>query len=480
MSYKPGMSAAEKLEYLKLDQTTPQTVENGAPVFEAGLETQDNVEVASSKGLVVTELSPTTPTGGTITTDGLYTIHKFTTNGTLALPNTGDIEYLMVGGGGGAASSVGGPGGGGGYLAGTATITNGSYPVVIGDGGVGKAAGSKTFGNDGTDSTFNGLTAKGGGGGGAADTNNGRDGGCGGGTGPGPGSTAGQGYAGPPRQGYNGGVSTIQWVCPGGGGAGQQGGDSSASAGGKGGDGVANDILVTGVNVYYGGGGGGGAYYSTQPLATPGQGGLGGGGNAAPGNDPGLAGTPGTDGLGGGAGGGSCGGGNIPASAGGGSGVVIVRYLTSTQYGNATKSIIKRTSAVITSNPGTVEIGYTGDTVKINPLITNGFVKTTGSNGALSVDTETYKLSDRVTTVIDTYNILAGDVTVVCNKATNFTVTLPTAVVGKIYYIINIGAGTVTVDGAGTDTISGELTQTLYQWEAIHVQCYVANKWGIN
>jgi hypothetical protein len=39
---------SEKSGYFKLDQTTPQTVENGAPVFDKGIEiTKDNYIVLS-------------------------------------------------------------------------------------------------------------------------------------------------------------------------------------------------------------------------------------------------------------------------------------------------------------------------------------------------------------------------------------------------------------------------------------------------
>jgi len=34
---KVGMTSAEKAAYLKLDQTTPQTVVDGAPIFEDGV-----------------------------------------------------------------------------------------------------------------------------------------------------------------------------------------------------------------------------------------------------------------------------------------------------------------------------------------------------------------------------------------------------------------------------------------------------------
>jgi hypothetical protein len=85
----------------------------------------------------------------------------------------------------------------------------------------------------------------------------------------------------------------------------------------------------------------------------------------------------------------------------------------------------------------------------------------------------------KVTTVTDTYTVLASDETVVCNKATAFTVTLPTATVGQRYQIKNIGVGTVTVDGASTDTIDGVETQVIAQWEAIQIQCRLANTWII-
>jgi hypothetical protein len=85
----------------------------------------------------------------------------------------------------------------------------------------------------------------------------------------------------------------------------------------------------------------------------------------------------------------------------------------------------------------------------------------------------------KITTVTDTYTVLVTDETVICNKATNFTVTLPTAVVGQIFDISNINTGIVTVDGASTDTIDGDLTQQLLQWESMRLKCYIANKWKV-
>ena len=84
-----------------------------------------------------------------------------------------------------------------------------------------------------------------------------------------------------------------------------------------------------------------------------------------------------------------------------------------------------------------------------------------------------------VVTITDTYNVLATDYTVVGNKGTDFTMTLPVAVVGQIYTIKNIGVGIITVDGNDADTIDDELTQTLDQWDAMKIQCYDDNKWVI-
>jgi hypothetical protein len=84
-----------------------------------------------------------------------------------------------------------------------------------------------------------------------------------------------------------------------------------------------------------------------------------------------------------------------------------------------------------------------------------------------------------ITLASDTYQILSSDSTVVCSRATPFTVTLPTAVEGQFFFIKNIGAGTVTLEGSGSDTIDGDPNQTLYQWDGVLVQCSAANVWVV-
>jgi hypothetical protein len=88
-------------------------------------------------------------------------------------------------------------------------------------------------------------------------------------------------------------------------------------------------------------------------------------------------------------------------------------------------------------------------------------------------------LIENVVIVTDTYAILDTDSTIVCNKPTAFTATLPTAVVGQRFNIKNIGAGIVTLAATGADTIDIDTTQALSQWDCITVQCYLANKWII-
>ena len=204
-----------------------------------------------------------------------YRVHVFAELGasTLRICQPTDVEYLVVGGGGGGRAGGGAAG---------AAVTNvgapvlwleGTYEVVVGDGGAGDATG---FSADGGRSSWSTIDAAGGVGGDPA-------------------------------------------ICSGGIGAGGAG-DSATDCrpGGFGGAGVANS--VTSVPVVYGGGGGGGTHSGPSPSGGAGGGGAGGVGLLAP-QANGIAGIDGSGGGGGGA---------DPTGDGaagdGGSGVVIVRY----------------------------------------------------------------------------------------------------------------------------------------------------------
>lgn len=278
------------------------------PCFSFGVATRILMVMPQTKFIVAT--------GGSITTDGDYKIHTFTSSGTFTVTKIGydltygdKVEYLIVAGGGGGSGSAnvsatqitGSAGGAGGLVANEAydqTVTAQEYTIIVGEGGPGH--GYSLSGEDGGDSSTFGHTADGGGGGGSYN-GNGRNGGCGGGstgyTSPGSGTQGGDGdnslntdYGGP------------------GGGMNENGGTDGTYDGG---DGVSNDI--TGASITYGGGGSGGV------GVAGGEGGGGASGNESGGGD-------GTDGLGGGGGAGFDSSSSGVLGGDGGNGVVIIRY----------------------------------------------------------------------------------------------------------------------------------------------------------
>ncbi len=273
--------------------------------------------------LVNSTTYPTAASGGNITYDGAYTVHTFLTNDTFVPPvGVTNVSVLVVAGGGGGGSTAGGGGGAGGVISNNSyTIDGSAITVSVGNGGNG-APSTSIKGVNGGNSTFSTLIAIGGGGGGS-NTNiigsNGGSGGGGSGTGA-PGSGGDADYI-SPRQGYDGGNnpgSPSYYGSGGGGGAGGVGQGGSGSAGGNGGIGISSSINGSSVN--YAGGGGGSTYNGGGTAGTASY-----GGGAGSINNIGASGTANT---GGGGGGGSY----TPDNDGGagGSGIVIVRYLTPT------------------------------------------------------------------------------------------------------------------------------------------------------
>ena len=289
-------------------------------------------------------------TGGTVTTNGGYIIHSFTNVGTSTFvpASSGSVDVLIVGGGGGGGGRLGGGGGGGGviYMPSVSVVAGTNYSIVVGNGGA-------TL-NNGQNSTAFGATAAGGGTSGVHDNGVGTTGGSGGGaasnnseinqgqstSGNSLGSNKGLIY------GNRGGhMTAIRTGDPtraaGGGGAGGNGidtnpnitGNTGQTGAGAGGVGVINAIL--GPRYYWGGGGGGGGY--NQQFGGWGGlgGGGGGGGNGGVGTGGGSALNSGAagSGLNGGKGGDNTGGGGggcgwVSEQGGpGGSGIVVIRYL---------------------------------------------------------------------------------------------------------------------------------------------------------
>jgi len=267
------------------------------------------------------------------------------TDGAVAMetPQNYNIDYLIVAGGGGSGSARSGggagAGGAGGYRTGSSvSITGGqTYAITVGAGGaLGAGTSGANQGGDGGASSIIGtgvsVTSAGGGGGGAGLGGSGaigRDGGSGGGGGANAGPS-GLPFAGgsgnvpstSPVQGYDGGTTTS------GSGYGSGGGGSSNSApdgGGNpaaGGPGTSNSI--TGSAVTYAAGG----------VAGNGQPGTAGGANTGDGAN---------------------GSGQAYSGSAGGSGVVILKVLTSDYTGTTTGS------PTVTTDGSHKIVKFTGD-----------------------------------------------------------------------------------------------------------------------
>ena len=304
------------------------TAAGGTTVAMGGrLQLQNNITV-TGEALTLNGGDLVVATGGTATTSGAYEIRTFTSSGTLTVSDGGSLDYLVVGGGGGGGGQSGGGGGGGEFRTGSFSVAPDEiFTVTRGAGG---GVNGNDRGSNGVTSSLisgsNSVSAFGGGGGGAI-LNNGRGNG-----GANTGSAGGNGWNSaftnsPVVAGGNGGTGG-QWGLEdrgggGGGGAGGNGGNGVLnSSGGNGGVGLSSSI--SGVATYYAGGGGG----ATPNNAVSGLGGLGGGGKGGAdydGHTPATAGAPNTGGGGGGA---------DDGPGIGGSGIVIVRYISSAALEN--------------------------------------------------------------------------------------------------------------------------------------------------
>ena len=353
-------------------------------------------------------------------------VKSFTATGTTSWTAPTDVtqvEILVVaGGGGGGGDQAGGGGGAGGV------IYNNSYPVIpgqtytvkVGAGGAGNGARGTNFDNyfygvSGGDSQFGNLIALGGGGGASMVVNggtpansyaNGRSGGSGGGGSNWQSTNTAAGGAGTPGQGFSGGSSTTNSGLGhlGGGGGGASGPASNATGSANSPTNGANGLVfgILGTPYYFAGGGAGGCYYVNAA-----NGGLGGGGGGSSGGGSGgVAGTGGGSalnagangaGVTGGAGGANTGGGGGGAGNGtggtGGSGIVLIRYTTTT-VGNTSDS----TTDNLVDSPTLYghDMGMGGEVVgnyaTWNPLIPSGVGAVgacTFSNGNLTVSQTT-------------------------------------------------------------------------------------------
>ena len=325
--------------------------------------------------------TPVATTTGTTGSAGDYMFMCFTYTTETAGAGTGQTQYtlnvptggvvcdiLIVGGGGSGGIKAAGGGGAGGLIFRQNEILNGTYTIRVGKGGNGINV-NNTGGLNGSSSSLGNIVALGGGGGGAYQ-DGGKQAGSGG-SGGGSFVSENVGYDTDSNSyGNNGGVGKYNywgvpstswyWAAGGGGGAGSKGQDAGGGTGnenrslsyaGDGGIGLAelngidfkthfnlptnNSIghYVSAENkVYFAGGGGGGndVADATARAKIP-LGGKGGGGNGINNSvSNNLINALANSGGGGGAWG-DGGGTSNPVSGSGGSGVVIIRYLSTTK-----------------------------------------------------------------------------------------------------------------------------------------------------
>lgn len=225
--------------------------------------------------VVSSSASPFSATGGTTTTVGSYTVHSFTSTGTFTVTGSRQLEVFLVGGGGkggnGNTSFAGTGGNGAQVLTTSMSFSTNVYTITVGA--------SQEYSSVEQPASTILLQANAGG---------------------------------------NGGQGASSGTSNGGSGAG------GSNSGGTGGPGVSNDWRGSSVN-YAGGGGGGAASSGAGARGIGTDGGGSGGYNQFPSNYPPDAGTAN---RGGGGGGGYKAGDSSGTGAAGGSGIVIIRYLT--------------------------------------------------------------------------------------------------------------------------------------------------------
>ena len=444
---------------LKIQSNTALgTAAGGTTVAMGGrLQLQNNITV-TGEALTLNGGELVVATGGTATTSGAYEIRTFTSSGTLTVSDGGSLEYLAVGGGGGGGGQNGGGGGGGQLRTGSLSVAPDEIFIVTRGAG-GFVNGNDRGSNGGTSSLISGsnsVSAFGGGGGGAIQ-NDGRGNG-----GSGTGSAGGNGWKEFPAfpsgvAGGNGGSGgAIGGNDRGGGGGGGAGGNGtngvSGNVGGNGG--IGNLSAISGTPTYYAGGGGGATANNTI-LAGGGQGGLGGGGKGGFGWDSSTfyatAGAPNTGGGGGGA---------DDGPGIGGSGIVIVRYISSSALENVsgnnqwTGAITLGTDIAIASLAGELTlsgaiIGGFGITKVGAGILTFG---PAGGGGSLA-GVGDLTAQDGTTNVNSVLGGGTSDVSV-----TGATTKLRFGTVSQTLGSLTIGAGSTVVftSGAASGSFSGD------------------------
>ena len=440
------------------------------------------------------------------TTATAYTIVKFyrdylvNADGWRSPANVSSVRYLVVGGGGGGGGGWNGGGGGaGGYRETNTTISSNTvYNIEIGLGGLGSfdkysptVGGSSNFRNN--TQAIDSITANGGGSGGTEQNmaggaitgaTNGGSGGGGvhaGGVNPGTGNLGGYLISEGNRGGYGGSLLNV-YAGGGGGGAGSVGGDASTSTSGSpgnGGTGVTTFITGSAINLA-GGGAGAGRFVPTVTYAKHGTASFGGGSGSCSdpctGNDTGTAGSVNT---GGGGGGGASASNGLAFGGSGGSGFIVIRYITNkpviiTQPTNDTSTVgavdtfTISTSAAPAPLTKTVKWQFTADTttaIEANRTgwtdvsTGTGFTTDTFTTAALTKSMNKYRYR-AIVTFADTATISSIETSSVVTLTVNdsITITSDTSTITRKYgdtqtvRTITYSGGTTSTGALGTST----------------------------
>ena len=311
--------------------TAPTVTTNTTYTFTINVSDPINPVVPRTFSIIV---NGPTISGGLLASDATYYYRVFKTNDNFITNFSTSVDVLAIAGGGGGGVQAGG-GAGGLIVSDAKSITAGTYPIVVGTGGLATAAGLNT--------TAFGHTANGGGRGGMSNDTQGGSGGSGGGSGRDYGTAgsatqgSGVGFIG---YGFNGGNSSSSGHggAGGGGGAGAAGatgtgnGSQSAEGGGAGGAGhngksswlsaiasvMPSDWQTATSSGRIAGGGGTASNVGTS-FGTSGAGGAGGGGRGFNPSVGGFYGDPAINFTGSGGG----------SNRAGGDGLVVIRYLRS-------------------------------------------------------------------------------------------------------------------------------------------------------
>jgi hypothetical protein len=104
---------------------------------------------------------------------------------------------------------------------------------------------------------------------------------------------------------------------------------------------------------------------------------------------------------------------------------------------------------------------------------------TSGSSGFSGSSGVSNDLNFSIKKVINDYNILTTDYTIIGQKGTDFNINLPTGVTGQIFVVKNFGIGVITLNPVSGETIDDNSYINIYSPESYVIQFLEDNGWMI-